>query len=261
MGHEHITGLRKSREWNGVVAMLRNGGGVANVAQATSVAAAKALLYVQHDPGFKEAVHLMAQLGVAATKPDPVAHLASVGIELSVSTSLADVVAAVAETLDRRVDGTRKRSDFAELAQRALVGAVCGLLRDNQMPLFDSTHQDVTSALSELRKEKAFGKFSTTFFAKLTNGCLDYFLSKTLALQVGEGQPFATMNQIAQFDAALDTHCREVAVIVQKFSGEWFSKQLHEGGGNISRDVAEGFGWYAMEKIQAAMKENSSNAN
>ncbi len=216
MGHEQIGRLRKSASWNKVVSLITNGADVAKVAEATSQALEKSLLYVQNDAGFKEAVHLMTQLAVAGTKKDPAEHLASVGIVLSPKTSVADVVAAVTEALDQNVDATGKRSDFSECAHRALIGTLSQYLSNNQTTLFESSHEDVSSALNSLRKEKAFGEFSKSFFGKLTNECMDYFLSKTLATHVGEGQQFATMNQMAQFEAGLSKHCSEVAVIVEK---------------------------------------------
>ena len=43
------------------------------------------------------------------------------------------------------------------------------------------------AALSHLGKQKEFGDLSRSFFNRLTNQSLQYFLSKTLATQVGEG--------------------------------------------------------------------------
>ena len=42
------------------------------------------------------------------------------------------------------------------------------------------------------------------FFSRLTNKCLDYFLSRALSYHVGEGRRFTTLAQQAEFSKALD---------------------------------------------------------
>lgn len=66
---------------------------------------------------------------------------------------------------------------------------------------------------------------------------MNYFLSKTLATHLGEGQRFATMNEMGQFEKALNTHCIEASLIVEQFSADWFSKHRYEEGGDISRSL------------------------
>jgi hypothetical protein len=118
--------------------------------------------------------------------------------------------------------------------------------------LLESTAEDVGAALRKCAKEKAFGNLSREFFARMTNECLSYFLSKTLPAQVGEGRRFATTGQLAEFEAAMRTHCSEAAEIVESYSTGWFSKQLYEEG-KITRESAERFGWYGLEKMRGEL--------
>jgi hypothetical protein len=72
---------------------------------------------------------------------------------------------------------------------------------------------------------------------------------------------FATMNQSAVFNAALETHTREASVIVEQFSSEWFSKHRFEEGGDISRKSSDGFASYALTKMKDELKAGArSNA-
>ena len=121
---------------------------------------------------------------------------------------------ALSAAMDRRIEGSRQRSDFGELAQRALVGAVTEHLQRRMPTLLGSTSDDVSGA----------------------NECLSYFLSKTLPAQVGEERRFATMGQLAGFEEAMRTHCSEAAEIVETYSGGWFSKELHQEGKISRRD-------------------------
>lgn len=258
MGHMGIRAeLPQSRPWKGVVGLVAEHADVAKVAEATVHASGLATSEVQNDFGFREAVWLLTQLGIAGSKDKPAEHLDSVGVDVSAAGSVVEVAMALAGELDRRIDTSRQRSDFGEMAHRALVASVTEHLQGKMLPLLKSTPEDVASALGKLGKKKEFAQLARGFFAKLTNQCLEYFLSRTLATQVGEKRRFATTQQLAKFEEALATHCREVSGIVEGFSGDWFSKNRFEGGGNIGRETAEKFGWYALEKIRRELAERA----
>jgi len=88
MGHFRIGALVKTRPWRAVVDLITAGADAATVAEATMRASQKALEYVQEDAGFREAVHLLVQLGVAASKDDPAAHLVGIGVDLPAQAGL-----------------------------------------------------------------------------------------------------------------------------------------------------------------------------
>lgn len=114
-----------------------------------------------------------------------------------------------------------------------------------------------SGSIGVAREKREFGELSRTFFAKLTNESMNYFLSKTLATHLGEGQRFATMNEMGQFEKALTTHCKEASLIVEQFSADWFSKHKYEEGGDISRESSNGFASYALKKMKDELKEGA----
>ncbi|MBN4981990.1 hypothetical protein JY440_01955 [Stenotrophomonas maltophilia] len=223
---------------------------MSQVANATITAAEKAFTFVMDDKGYTEAVWLMTQLAIAAKKDDPYAHLRSVGISLPDDATLSDVTVGISDALDRVVDSSYRRSDLAEISGRALISAVADALQPHLNGLFPNDKDTMRAALSNLGKQKEFGDLSRSFFDRLTNESLQYFLSKTLSTQVGEGMRFATMNQKSQFDHALDTHTREASLIVRDYSSDWFSKHRYEEGGDISRKSSDGFAGYALKKMK-----------
>jgi len=259
MGHVLLKRLPKSRTWQKVASLVANGADVEKVADATIRASEKALTTAQHDTGFCEAVHILTQLAVAASKEDPAAHLAKIGVHIPKDASLPEVIVALNDAMDRRLAGTKERSDFGEMAQRSLIRAVTQHLKARLPELFAPTENDVRSALLDLRKKKSFGELSRSFFAHVSNEFMGYFLSKTLSSHIGEGQAFATTNQVMQFQLAMKQHCDESSVIVEKYSGDWYSKHNFEEAGDISRESAGGFGWYALEKMRAAMLTESED--
>lgn len=254
MGHIRLGTLPKTRAWKEVIRLIADEADVAEIAEAAVHASDKAFEVIQNDTGFSETVELMIQLAVAAKSQDRAAHLESVGIRLPEHASITNVAIAIQGALDENVSRNGKRSDFGELAQGALVGAVVEHLGDRFGPMFPPTANEVFEALGGLGKKSEFGKLSRTFFGRITNDSLDYFLSKTIGAQVGEGKRFSTTNQVAQFKSALATHCHEASEIVERFSGDWLSKHHYETGGKIPRKKTEGFGWYAMQKMRDELK-------
>jgi hypothetical protein len=254
MGHVRLGLLPRTRAWKEVVGLIAAGADVSQIANATITAAEKAFSFVMKDVGYTEAVWLMTQMAIAAKKPDIHQHLAAVGIHLPPEPSLIDVTTAITEALDRRVEGSRKRTDLGMLANRAIVGAVNDVLSPKLHSLFSSDPDTMRAALAYLGKPREFGEFSRHFFARLTNESLQYFLSKVINTQLGDGMRFATMNQSAQFNAALETHTREASVIVEKFSNEWFSKNRFQEGGDISRKTSDKFAGYALKKMKDELK-------
>ena len=257
MGHVRLGTLPKTREWRAVVQLISDGADVAQVADATFIAADKAFERMADDPGFNESVWLLTQLGIAAKKDNPRDHLESVGITLSPHSSIAEVASALRSALDSRLAKSPRNSDISDIASNALVSAVTTHLDKKLGGLFEASAQDVHNALGELGKQKAFGELSRTFFARLSTDSLKYFLDKTLDTHLGKGQRFQTRSDARQFREALATHCQEASEIVKTFAADWFSKNRYQGNGEIRRDKTEGFGWYSMTKIRAEMKERA----
>ncbi len=261
MGHVRLGVLPRTKAWKEVVELIAAGADVSQIANATITAAEKAFSFVMDDVGYTEAVWLMTQMAIAAKKPDIHQHLAQAGIHLPSDPSLIDVTTAITEALDRRVEGNGQRSDLGGIANRAIVGAVNDVLAPKLHSLFSSDSDTMRAALADLGKPKKFGEFSRRFFARLTNEGLQYFLTKVVNTQLGDGMRFATMNQSAQFNAALETHTREASVIVEQFSNEWFSKNRFQEGGDISRKTSNKFAGYALKKMKDELKAGArSNA-
>lgn len=258
MGHTRLGKLPKKRRWRDVIALIANGADIARVAEATNTAADAAFAAIHNNEGFKDAVHLMTQIAIAASQNDPKAHLAAAGIALPSDASAVDVAVAVSAALEKRSQDMGHRSDFGAISRAALVSAVTSFIGDREPTLFASNHEDVSAALGSLKKEANFGDLSRRFFGNLTKEYIDYFASKTLASHVGEGQRFATTNQMANFQDALDTHCFETAKIVEQYSSDWFSKNRFEGNNDISKHKSHKFAWFSLTKMRAELKVQGS---
>ncbi|MBN2291557.1 MAG: hypothetical protein JXM70_03970 [Pirellulales bacterium] len=256
MGHIRLGNLPRTRKWQEVVALIEGGAGTAQVSNATITAAERGLNLAAEDKGLVETIWLLTQLPLCARHDDFAGALRSVGLDVSDSPSLMEVVGAFSDAVDRRLSNNGGRTDLGEMAQMAASETMLRLVGGRTQSLFGTTPEDVRDAFSGLATNKQFSTFARDFFSRLTNKCLDYFVSRAVSYHVGEGRRFRTLAQQGEFAKALNTHCREASRIVEEFSGGWFSKTNWEKGG-ISRQEAAGFTHVAMSKVVAELKEGA----
>jgi hypothetical protein len=260
MGHIRLGTLPKTRPWVKVVELVADAqADVPAIATATLDASDKAFQAIQNDPGFTETVVLMTELAIAAKQKDPVRHLNQLGLDIHERCSIPEIASAIQSFLDDKASLRRSHSDFAELSQNALVGAITNHLGDKLGGLFAPSSAEVNNAMLHLGRPGEFGKLARTFFERVSHNCMLYFLSKAAGAEVGEGKRFATIKQVKEFEAAMAQHSREASVIVEEYSGDWFSKNRWEGGGKIDREATSGFGWYAIEKIRGEMRARAQS--
>ena len=98
---------------------------------------------------------------------------------------------------------------------------------------------------------KQFSTLAKEFFSCLSKKYLTYFLSRELSNYVSGDGRFKSINEHAEFNEALDLHCRQATRIIEEFSGGWFSKTHFEEG--ITPDKAAGFVHVALKKLRAEL--------
>lgn len=261
MGHTRLGTLPRTKAWREVVGLIAAGADVETVAKATITAADKAFSGVFDDRGYNQAVWLLTQIGLAGKSPNAIEHLRQYGVSIPDNTSLVEIISALSSAMECKAAYNGKETDLGELAHRALVDAVITRMEPKieQQSLFDMQTDTTQKALSTFGKETEFAKLSREFYSRLTRECMQYFLSRTLAGQLGDGLRFATMNQMSQFEESMATHCREASLIVEKYSGEWFSKHNYEEKGEISRESVQGFASWALKKINDELKAGAKS--
>jgi len=256
MGHIILGNLPRTRKWQQVVALIEGGAGTAQIANATITAAEQNFQKAADDKGLIETIWLLSQLPLAARSDDFGKALQSVGLYVTDSPGLMEVVGAFSDAIDKKLTNNGGRTDLGEMAQMAASETMTQIIGSRTQSIFGTTTDDVKDAFSKLATNRQFSIFARDFFARLTNKCLDYFVSKAVSHHVGEGRRFRTLAQQGEFSRALGTHSREASKIIEEFSGGWFSKTNWEKKG-ISRKDAAGFTHVAMKKIVAELKEGA----
>lgn len=256
MGHLRLGDLPRTRKWQQVVGLIDNGAGAPQIANATIAAAEKGLNLAAEDAGLVETIWLLTQIPLAARSDNFAGALRNAGLDVSDAPSLLEVVGAFSDVVDQRLAKSGGRTDLGEMAQMAAAETISNVIGPRTQSLFGTTPEDIQRAFSQLATNRQFSIFARDFFARLTERCLDYFLSRAFAHHVGEQRRFTTLAQHAEFSKALKQHCYEASRIVEDFSGGWFSKTNWEKGG-ISRKEAAGFAHVAMRKMCSELKEGA----
>ena len=251
MGHSRLGTLPDTRPWRKVVGTIADGADAAAVAQATSEAAADGLVAAQKDPGFSQVVFLLARVVLAARDEDFSASLGKLGVVVPGEPTVYDLTAGLSAALrawHRRTE--THRSDFAAMAALAATESLTACVRGRAASLFPAEDDDRT-ALRRLSTPGGFATLAHEFFSRFTRRYLLYHLDRELPLHAGGCGRFADHRDRRQFDADLDTHCRETATITKTYAGEWYSKEKFESG--ISFAAAKRFGTKCLKKIGAEL--------
>lgn len=259
MGHTRLGPLPRSRKWKEVIGLIAAGAGAAQIANGIIRAAEAGLMAVAHHTGLVEALWSLTQLAQAAREQNFAAGLRARGFNVPDNPTLPVILAAISEKVDRAMPNNRGRTDLGCLAQAAAVEVTNRIVTERSLSLYGSTTQDIQRAFRELATERNFGQLSKRFFGQLTNKVLQYYASRECANHVGPGQRFANLAAKAAFDEAMETHCRQAAVIVEEFAGDWQSKQSWKkrSAGGITREQVEGFAHKAMKKMVDELKEGN----
>ncbi len=247
MGHTRLGRLPRTREWQDVVGLVGAGAATADVAAATLDASKRGLEDAARDPALIHSFWLLTQLPLCARREDLVAELAKLGVSVADEPTLMELVGGFADAVDDHIYRTGGRTDLGEMAQMGAAESLAAVLGERTTSLFGATAEDVQRELARLGTPANFSVLARTFFARLTERYLTYFLSRELS------NTLESVNANRQFREALALHCRQASKIVEQFAAEWFSKANYQGG--ITPRKAAGFIGHAVTKLGAELQK------
>jgi hypothetical protein len=252
MGHIHLATLPSTKRWREVVELLNEHAGADTVVAASAVAAEKSLSIVASDLTLAAALRLLALIPQAARSRDFGEALRQLGVAVPDAPMLADLTVGVAAALERE-QLAGPRTDFSEIARRALVGTLSAQIGDALPGLFEADARDVQRATAQLGRPDAFSRAARTFFGRLLADTLGYWLDRTLSAEIGPGARIQSLGDRNAFDRALERYCSEATRIIREFSAIWYGKTLARDG-TISRDRAAAFSAVALRKIRTELQ-------
>lgn len=248
MGHIHLGAIPRTKPWNEVVGLLEVGADVEEVAEASARAAERALLSASVDPVFVEAVRLLISIPIAARSKDFGDALRRLDLDVGTGPGFLDVMLSASRHLDRLSEKIGARTDFTDLASRALSKALTDCIGGDLPGLFSPTADDVRLSFEKFSRGSGMSVLCQRFFSALVGSSLSYWLDRVLPGAIGDGRRFQTIADKAGFDRALDFHVSEATRIIQEFSSGWVGKTFYTKG-SISPADARDFGHVCLRKV------------
>ena len=256
MGHIRLGTLPRTRKWIQVLDLIGSGAGTPDVAAATMDASQRGLKNAPKDPGLVFTFWLLTQIPLAARSKDFVAQLRKLGLEVSDSPSLLEMVGAFTGAVDAHLHRTGGRTDLGEMAQMAASETLAALGAPVNASLFETTVADTQQTIRSFSTTKQFSTLAREFFTRLSRKYLTYFLSRELSNYVSGDGRFSNIDRHVKFNQGLDLHCRQASRIIEEFSGGWFSKTNFEGG--ITQEKAARFVHVAFKKLREELGKGES---
>src|ERR1700722_183014 len=197
MGHTRLGRLPRLRKWQDVVDLVGAGGITADIAAATLKASQHGLDDAARDPALVHSFWLLTQLPLCARQADFVEQLSRIGVSVADEPSLMELVGGFSDAVDDHVYHKGGRTDLGEMAQMGAAEALTAVLGGRTANLFGETADDVRRELARLGTPTNFSGLARSFFARLTERYLTYFLSRELSNTLG------SVNANRQFREAL----------------------------------------------------------
>lgn len=259
MGNRRLGELPKTRNWQRVVALLKQAEDPRKIADETSRAAQRGLELAKKDQGVVNVIYSLMEFVRDAQAIDFKRELANIGVSLPEKASLLDMVGAFDDVLDRNLRKAGHRSDLAEMARLAAVDAFTDICRSETESLFGVSFENTQSVLKKYATPERFGAVGQNFFGKFLYRFLDYHLSRELPNHIGPGKQFSSISTCENFKNALALHCHQTARIVKEFSGCWPSATDYREGITVE-NVRTKFVPVAFKKMQEELQQRDSNA-
>ena len=255
MGHIRLGVLPKTHKWQEVVAKLEVGDDAGAIARASFEAAETDLETASSDPTFLESFWLLTQLPIAARGPTFASDARSLGLPLPDHPSLTQIASAFSAAVDQEAKRSGGRTDLGEMAQMAATESLIAVIGPTLPSLFGPSPAEVQHAISKLSSGQEFAVLAREFFTRLTQRVLHYYLSRELSNHVGSGRRFASDVARAEFDAALDLHCRETSQILKEFVGGWYGKTVYQQREGMTPEAVRNFASVAFRKIRSELRK------
>lgn len=262
MGHTRLGRLPTTKKWKAVVATISSvpttglpiasahGPSVDVVARQSVDAAKEALEAALEDDGLNYTFFMLTQLALASRGDDWRERLGTLGIELQTGDGFFDLLSEFQGRIDAFVFERERSSDISEMAMQAAGEALASLSASRAQTLFGEDLNTVRAAIRPLSTLRGFADLGQEFFGSFMARFLNFYVSRATAAHVGSGQ-LPLLGDLTVFNDALRKHCKESALIVRDFSGEWYSKTEYQQG--ITLENTKRFLAVAIEKLRAEL--------
>lgn len=254
MGHIRLGVLPKYPKWKSVIILLGDADvPVAQLADKVLDGSQDMLQSDSAQSSVSYCIWLLAQLTLASRKSDFGSELAKLGIQVDDRTTASLFLAKIAQSSSRQLSDFIPHTALNNIAGLALRETLTRLIGSRASTLFGAGLPEIQAALREYSTNRQFSAMVHVFFTSFLCRTLRLVVDKEIANHVGEGKRFETIQELGQFEDALEGFAGQTSRIVDQFSGGWYSKRIWQKG-SISETDAAGFVHVALDKLTADLK-------
>lgn len=262
MGHQRLGRLPAHRLLPEIVRYLVTGGTpTENLVRQVTEVGQDALKHALKDPVFIHALWLLVRVPQAAASKEFVTDLQKLGVSVSPSPALADILVAY----DNALEGAQRRSnatttDLGEIARQAGLAAIAETVQARLPVLWDPKPEDVRASLAALRAPERFGEVAHKFFANFVERVIHYFVDRDLHRMVGPERVARSVMDLQTFNTSIRRHCDEATLIMRAFAKDWLGKNHFHQGQQITEASVRGFAEYAVDKIRIELDQRKGTS-
>ncbi len=250
MGHIRLGILPKTHKWKDVIEYLGDPDiPVATIADKTLDNSQDILQNEISKSSVTFCIWLLSKMVLSAKDDDFTNILVSQGIDVTAKTNATRFITEASNFTSQQLNQITPRTavnNIAALAFRETLTRTVGIYGKT---LFGSQIVDIRLALKRYSTNKTYSNLLHMYFKSFLSRTLRFIIDKEIANHLGPGQRFKNVQQLVEFEDALDYYAEQTARIVDEFSGGWYSKKVWQTG-DISKGDVEKFVHVALQKLR-----------
>lgn len=256
MGHIRLGVLPKHHRWKEVIGYL-------NDPEIPAFQAGRKILDNSKEALSNESVKsslgycvwYLANLTMAAKGSTFRKDLLVLNLSVDDNTNAIEFISQVADTTNDHLSNKASFSALNNIAGLALRESLAQTVGIQANTLFGSRLEQIQIALINYSSKEKFGSLMHTYFSNFLKRTLHFVIEKEISNHLGPGKRFNGLQNIKEYERALEVFAGQTSKIVKLFSGGWYSKKRWEKG-EISEEDAVRFVHVALKKIREDIEKS-----
>jgi hypothetical protein len=254
MGHTRLGILPKYPRWRDVIDLLGDADVPASdVAEKILDGAQEILMSESAQSCVGYCIWLLIQLTQAARGDNFQGDVARLGIQISERTNATEFLARTSRFATQELSSLAPRTALNNLAGLALRESLTHTIGIHASTLFGAGLTQVQLAFKRYSTSKQFSALLHVYLTAFLRRVLRFVIDKETVNHLGPGSRFEDIQDLGEFEDALQVFAGQTSRIVDEFSGGWYSKQIWRQG-TISESDAMRFVHVALDKLCADLK-------
>ena len=256
MGHQRLGILPATKAWREIVSYIARGdASVEALADYVFDACDKSFSSASNDPAFREAIHLLCKIPLAAKSENLQESLRELSVDVPANPSRTDILSGFEQAIENVQRGNSKNiTDLSEMAKYAGIAALNKLLSTPspapQLELWGEPKSGTHVILRHAATPDGFSDLAQSFFSTLGKNNIEYFVSRELPKHLGKGGFSQSIPDMILFEQNNARHNNEASLIIRNFARDWYAKANYQDKKKLSQKEVAGFASVSIEKFR-----------